>query len=159
MSAADVPMIFRIFWIAPIAVGAITILFGAQNMMRAEASPQWKPVTAEIYRLGGQKGFLMSQQWGSYRWEINGRAYEGSEIDCCGSKWGHFLAESGPRETGSKVTAYVDPQDPSFAVLQTGKTLRCWLPLLTGLGLIAAGLWVRKLITADVGVDRARRGF
>lgn len=159
MSSTDVPMIFRIFWIAPIAVGVITILSGAQNFSRAEASVQWKPATAEIYRLGGQRGFFMSQQWGSYRWEVAGRAYEGSDVDCCGSKWDHFLSEPGERAIGDRVTVYVDPADPASAVLVPGRSARCWMPLLTCLGLIAAGLWVRQRITTDVGGGSSRRGF
>lgn len=154
-----VPLVFRIFWIAPILIGAIVILSAAQKYSDAEASAQWTPVTAKISRIGGQRGFLMSQMWGSYRWERNGKSYEGSEIDCCGSKWDTWFKDAGTKKDGDEVTAWVDPADPARAVLVTGTSARCLMPIAAGLVLIAAGFWIRLRITADVGIDRDRRGF
>jgi hypothetical protein len=154
-----VPMIFRIFWIAPIIVGVIVSLTVAQNVMRADASAHWKPVSATLFRIGGQKRFLLSQSWGSYRWEFSGKAYEGSEINCCGGQWDEWLDQVGEKKDGETVTAYINPANPADAVLITGRSAGCLSPLLTALALVAAGFWIRKRILSDVGVDRARRGF
>lgn len=155
-----VPLVFRIFWIAPIVVGAILAASTMQKVQSADASAGWHTTPAKIFNVGGQRGWLLSQQWGSYRWTYNGKEYTGSEIDCCGSKWGTYFDRAGVKKNGDEVVAFVDPADPARAVLMTGKSLRCYAPVLTGIAMIVAGLWIRKRITADAGNDeRNRRGF
>ncbi len=157
MSApGDMPVIFRLFWIAPILGGALLMLSALQDVQRAEDSAGWTPVQAEITRVGGQKRrWWSTKRWGSYRWELGGQAYEGSEIACCGADWNDLFEETGEKKPGDPVTAWVNPADPTMAVLSTGVRTGCWLSVLAGIALIVAGVVVRKRILVDeVGQGR-----
>lgn len=156
MSApGDMPVIFRLFWIAPILGGALLVLSALQDVQRAEDSAGWTPVQAKILRVAGQRGWLITNRWGSYSWEMAGQRHEGSEVACCGADWNDLFEEGGEMKAGDIVTAWVNPADPTMAVLSTGVRTGCWFTLLAGIALIVAGVVVRKRILADeVGQGR-----
>lgn len=153
----QIPMIFRVFWIAPIITGLLLMMLAGKNIREAEASAQWKTTTATVIRVGGQSRFFTSQRWGSYRWMRDGREYTGSEIDCCGSKWDRYFELAGEKKTGDEIIAYLDPDDPARAVLMTGNSGRCLIPFSGGVALILLGWWIRQRITRDATADA--RGF
>lgn len=156
MSApGEMPVIFRLFWIAPILGGALLMLSALQDVQRGEDSASWTPVQAEITRVGGQRGWLITNLWGTYRWELGGQVYDGSEIACCGADWNDLFEETGEKKVGDKVTAWVNPADPTMAVLNTGVRTGCWFSVLAGIALIVAGVVLRKRVLVDeVGQGR-----
>lgn len=155
-SPQDVPVVFRLFWIAPILAGAMLALSTFQEIQRGEDSAGWTPVEAEITRFGGQRGWFTGQYWGTYRWEFAGREYTGSEVVCCGADWGDYLAQAGNVAVGDRARIYLNPTDPADAVLITGTRTACWYKALAGIGLIVAGVVLRRRIQADVVSDPRR---
>lgn len=145
----NVPIIFRLFWIAPMLAGALMALSGAQNMIAAENSAAWTPVDADIIRVGGQRGWLVSKHWGTYQWRLGETVYTGSDIDCCHGSWGDWFESTGEKKQGDRVTVFVDPENPARAVAITGAAAHCWKPIGVGIALIAAGLFIRWRIMAD----------
>lgn len=155
MADVAVPYVFRLFWIAPILAGALLALSSLSNYLAAESSADWMPVDAEIIRIGGQRGFLVSQQWGTYRWRQGGSEYTGSDIDCCKGSWGDYFAEAGTRQSGDRVQAFIDPADPSRAVLRTGSQRHCLMPVGVGIALVCAGVIIRRrILTGDIARSR-----
>lgn len=171
-----VPLIFRIFWIAPMLGGALLIFSTWGDIQTADSSAQWMRIDGEIVEIAqGRSGWFGGGMWGTYAWEYGGRRYTGSEVDCCSSRnWqdavetvlradgrnGSSDSASGPAAIGpgTRLDVYVDPKDPAKAVLITGAFMGCYVPILAGFGLIAAGMWIRKRIMAD-DVGSASRGM
>lgn len=142
----DVPIFARALWVAPIVLGCILLYRVGGQWIEAERSAEWVPVSATIIQVGGQRGLLTSQSWGSYRWRFAGQTYEGSEIDCCQGEWGDWFAVAGKHQKGDTVTAFVDADQPHRAVLMAGDTRNCRLPGVVGVALFAVGLWLRRRI-------------
>lgn len=147
--AARMPVVFRLFWIAPMLAGALMAVSGVQNMTAAENSTAWTPVDATVIRVGGQQGWLVTKRWGTYQWRLGDTVYTGSEIDCCHGTWSDWFERAGEKKQGDAVTVFVDPDNPARAVAVTGAGRHCWKPLAVGAGLLVAGLFIRRRITAD----------
>lgn len=147
--AHSVPLVFRLFWIAPILAGALMALSGAQNMMAAEESAAWMPVDAEVIRVGGQGGWLVTKRWGTYQWRQGEVVYTGSDIDCCHGTWGDWFEAEGEKKVGDRITVHLDPENPARAVVLTGAGLHCWKPIGIGVALIVAGVFIRRRIEGD----------
>lgn len=145
----EIPWMFRLFWILPILTGAIVATNVLLDLQRAERSTGWQAVDATVVRVGGQRGLLRDQRWGEYRWEYGGRELRGSDASCCGGGWGDFIAQQGEVKPGDPVRIYIDADDPTRAVLVTGSSWRCFLPLIAAALLAGAGLYLRHRITAD----------
>lgn len=145
----EMPIVFRLFWIAPMLAGALLAVSAAKDLMRAEESAMWIATDAEVTRVGGQRGIFVTKAWGTYQWYGAGQLQTGSEVACCGRNWSDYFEAHGERKVGDKVTVFVNPDNPADAVLMSGKSVGCYLPIGVGAALIAAGVFLRRRILAD----------
>jgi hypothetical protein len=95
---------------------------------RARQSASW-PAVDGVFERHSVPGALDSRRHAAYRYVIDGKSYKGTREG--------FAYKDGPLfQAGAAVQVYVDPDDPSNAVLYPGESDKRW-PLFTGAGISA----------------------
>lgn len=126
------------------AVPALLTLAWGWFVLRARRSAGWPVVPATITesRVVQQGNARSPRVAFDYRVaaqaQVGTRVWVGPRSIAVTGKWADRVAARYP--VGAVVRAAVDPADPGYAVLEPGiKTLH-WLPLVVGVGMVAAGL-------------------
>lgn len=152
----------RRFGLGLSGLGAVMILFGAVFLFSAWKTLTWPKVEATIVRTEIQSRVNMdSATSASYRgsrvmydlivqyaYTVDGTQYVSQRYSIGGGNVaGGRSSDRAVAENEalgfpiqSPVTAYYDPDDPSFAILRAGLNLGAYAPLLIGLFLGASGL-------------------
>lgn len=145
------------------AIGALVLAYGVSLWREAAASEQWPTVTgvirtSEVAPAGGQGqgGAALYQPHIVYEYEIDDQKYTNDRVS-------FSRAQTSNREQvedelflypeGMGVAVYVDPDDPTRAILEPGPGVENWLLLGAG-GLFT----VAPLLVLVVIVIAGRRG-
>lgn len=170
------PLALIILGVLILLGGGAGLYAGLDRMMRGGASQGWESVEGEVI------SSRVDRQWGrsqtnsrtdwryyaeiSYRYESGGERYTSSRIRIDDPPGGS--GASGKEESqkyvdrfpvGAKPEVFVDPDDPTEAVLIRGTSSSgLWIPLLFGVLAIGAGVWMiwfgvklRRKLKAKIG--------
>jgi len=170
---------FGVFWPAMFMLGGgIFFAIGLSAILTASASKGWPSVDGVIvssevqsdwssapagtpqHRSGTQRVYRADVR---YAYTVDGQEYEGDRVE-----FGGFSSSNAKRayrivgtyRKGQTVAVYYDPNDPSRAVLEPGKTT--WFSkgaVCAGSGFVLVGLLVGLVVRADFRqrVERAAR--
>ena len=142
---------FRWFILDSVAAAAIgTIIYGARQMMRRNAEREWPRVEGFIHesRIQRVKCWAASIR---YSYTFRGRKYQGTRISPLYEESKHRSEQQAERDRrrypyGKTVSVYVNPEDPSDAVLDprsgSGRALVHLLSGIAGLLMVAIHILV-----------------
>jgi hypothetical protein len=111
--------------------------FWAREQLRGRQSESWPAVAGTIQQAGSTNPRASYKLSTIYRYEVDGRAYRGERVRFA---WG----SRNPYDKGQAVTVYVNPADPTDAVLYPGTNWSPWWPLFIGFWLVLGSVlcWV-----------------
>ena len=132
----------RFFPLPFILVGAITLYFGFQNVIRSKQSTEWPTVKGVVKHSSvdysrSDKGSGTYQANVQYEFTIDGTEYVGDEVaygdfGSSDSSRAHKISRKYP--VGKEVTVFYLPEDPYECVLEPGLKMQAWF--LPGFGMI-----------------------
>lgn len=144
-------LIYRIFAVPFILLGAIVLYIGGANLVRGLSSQNWPQTDGVITAASIKKQFVNADSPDtytariSYDYKVAGVAYTSARI-CFGGPWGssdkadaqsivsHF-------QPGMTVSVFYSPQDPGSAVLERGIN-GTWRFFCFGVAFLFAGFWL-----------------
>jgi hypothetical protein len=146
-----------------LGVGVLLLFFALGTWREYLSIRDWTPVEARIESADlqitrGSKGSVSKKLSARFRYEAGGRVRESSRVgagdDASDFADRYDLLEQ-HRASGEPITAYVDPADPSRAVLF--QDLPFAALLLPGAGLVFGGAGAGILLAALAGIATARK--
>ena len=144
-----------IVMLAMFAAGIFMLARGGYEIKGAHGTGNWPSTTGKITSSSVRKETRRESNKTStvyypsvqYRYQIDGRPYTSSRIAFGNASGGRKsfaqdVAEKYP--SGQKVTVYYDPDDPQYAILETGFTWNSIFIFLGGIVFFAAGILCLK---------------
>ena len=153
-------------------VGSILAALAVNNYRDGEATKSWTPTTARIISAevqenidtvresnGGRRTRYTYTPIVRYEYDVEGRTYQGHRVKAdnySGSQTGAYNTVN-RYPVGAEVTAYVDPANPSQAVLEQGAD-STGVYLFGGIGSLFGLVGLGALVFAGSFYRRQRRG-
>ena len=126
------------------ALGLILILISALGFQKSWASTRWPSTTGQVIescvncRSDGDVPLARYQAKIVYRYTVHGKEYTSSRISFQSGINSAMTRSDDAEELvnqyphGKAVTVFYHPQDPEYAVLQPGSTMKAYMPLVLG---------------------------
>src|SRR5262245_2923307 len=162
------PILGTLFFLAFAGIGLAVATVFATSMVKGLASWRWESgqcrvlssrVDDLLFSLPPEAGAKESEPYRldvEYQWERDGRSFHGRQVGGSAQYRSRLAAAeaAGRYPAGSDVSCYVDPRDPTQAVLRRP---RLWGALIIGFPLVFVGFGVAGLIAVwSRGVRRPK---